>query len=48
MRIFTLFLLAVLAASTAHAASYLKRDGSTVDPIQYTGWSAYNDLAGNL
>ena len=48
MHRFTLFLLAALAASTVHAASYLKNDGSIVNPIHYTGWSAYNDLAGNL
>ena len=48
MRRFTLFLLAALATTSVHAAAYLKNDDSTVDPIQYTGWSAYNDLGGNL
>jgi uncharacterized protein YjbI with pentapeptide repeats len=35
MRLVTLFLIAAFAASTVDAASYQKRDGTIVDPIQY-------------
>ena len=41
MRSFTLFLLATLVATSAHAASYQKTYGTIVDPIQYRcrwGW----------
>ena len=37
MRLFTLFLLATLVATSASAASYQKTDGHIVDPIQSVG-----------
>jgi hypothetical protein len=47
MRLFTLFLLATLVATSAHAASYFNRDGVTIDPIQ-TRWGGDLLLIGIL
>ena len=48
MRLFTIFLLVALAASSVGAASYQKRDGSIVDPILATqgGTLVYSDYSG--
>ena len=48
MRLFTMFLLAILAASSVGAASYQMTDGTIVDPIMHQGLGSPHRFGGRL